>query len=111
METNEKNQMQGNIDLSCFDLGEENGGKQLILQHVSISSTEHYVFTIGDGPKDKTFNENDNNTKIRCFKLTKATNGQYAVKEYVTPEEISKIAELFDFWLILVNNILEGDIT
>ena len=23
METNEKNQMEGNIDLSCFDLGEE----------------------------------------------------------------------------------------
>ena len=43
METNKKNQMEGNIDLSCFDLGEENGGKQLILQHVSISSTEHYV--------------------------------------------------------------------
>ena len=54
--------MEYDIDLSCFDLGEENGGKQLILQHISISSTEHYVFTIGDDPRDKSFNENDKNT-------------------------------------------------
>ena len=47
------------------------------------------------GKKNKNINQEDNNTKIRCFKLSKAPNGQYAVKEFTNPEEISKIAGLF----------------
>ena len=95
METIDNNQSTDSINLKCFDLGEENGGKQLILDHISISPTEYYVFTIGDGQKNKNINQEDNNTKIRCFKLSKAPNGQYAVKEFTNPEEISKIAGLF----------------
>ena len=54
METIDNNQSTDSINLKCFDLGEENGGKQLILDHISISPTEYYVFTIGDGQKNKT---------------------------------------------------------
>ena len=54
METIDNNQSTDSINLKCFDLGEENGGKQLILDHISISPTEYYVFTIGDGQKTKT---------------------------------------------------------
>ena len=96
MDKIDNEQLGTNLDLLCFDLGEENGGKQLILEHISISPTEHYVFTIGDGPITENFNKDNNNIKIRCFKLSKAFDEKYAVKEYVTPEEISKIAELFN---------------
>lgn len=51
METIDNKQSPDSINLKCFDLGEENGGKQLILDHISISPTEYYVFTIGDGQK------------------------------------------------------------
>ena len=54
METIDNKQSPDSINLKCFDLGEENGGKQLILDHISISPTEYYVFTIGDGQKNKT---------------------------------------------------------
>ena len=121
------------IDLMTFDLGEKNGGRQLILTHKSVSPTEHYVFTIGDGPQeqkvgqvsDATNQENsapkkffskenflnmrdhllhikpeekkeENNIKLRCFKLSLAENGKYLVKEYRTPEQVEEVAKLFE---------------
>lgn len=35
-----------------FDLGDVGGGKQVIFAHKAISETEHYVFTLGNAPKD-----------------------------------------------------------
>jgi len=53
---------EGQIDLMTFDLGENNGGRQLILTHKSVSSTEHYVFTIGDGPQEDKLEEKTSGT-------------------------------------------------
>ena len=129
----ENNNQEQQIDLMCFDLGEQEGGKQLILDHKSVSPTEHYVFTIGDGPKkeepenaNSTPNEEttgvkklfskqpfmnlrnhfigkkpeekqeENNVKLRCFKLSLADNGKFLVKEYKTTEEITEVAKMFD---------------
>ena len=121
------------IDLMSFDLGESNGGRQLILTHKSVSPTEHYVFTIGDGPQEKKAEEvsdaskqepaapkklfskqtflnirnhlihkkpeekkEENNVKLRCFKLSLAENGKYLVKEFKDPVEVEEVAKMFD---------------
>ena len=57
----ENNNQGFDLDLMSFDLGEDAGGKQLILAHKSVSETEHYVFTVGDGVKnsEKTAKEPD----------------------------------------------------
>ena len=101
--------------LQSFDLGEIGGGEQLIIDFREISSTEYYVVTIGNGPKEvltpnsdmeelkekylkNRKNENDEeekNIKIRLFKLTFKQDNKYLVEEFVTLEKITEIAKLF----------------
>ena len=124
------------LDLMSFDLGEQAGGVQTILAYRSISPTEHFVFTVGDGvkeqqqapvanssqeptgvkkflskqtlmnlrnhfikPKDSVENnkENENNTKLRCFKLKFVENQKYSVEEYVTADGINEVAKMMGF--------------
>lgn len=42
-----------NFDLKSFDLGELGGGKQIIFAHKFINEKEHYVVTLGQGPKNQ----------------------------------------------------------
>ncbi len=49
---NQINPAENKLDLMSFDLGEAGGGKQLIFAHKAVSPTEHYVFTLGNPPKD-----------------------------------------------------------
>ncbi|MCM1404125.1 MAG: hypothetical protein NC133_01265 [Prevotella sp.] len=51
MEPNQQEQTE-KFDLMSFDLGEAGGGKQVIFAHKAISATEHYVFTLGNPPKN-----------------------------------------------------------
>ena len=46
------NAAENKLDLMSFDLGEAGGGKQMIFAHKAVSPTEHYVFTLGNPPKD-----------------------------------------------------------
>lgn len=46
-----KHQDQSELDLQSFDLGEAGGGIQMIIADKAINENEHYVFTLGDGPK------------------------------------------------------------
>lgn len=39
------------LDLKGFDLGEIGGGEQMIFASKPINDKEHYVLTLGDGPK------------------------------------------------------------
>ena len=39
------------LDLKGFDLGEIGGGEQMIFASKAINEKEHYVLTLGDGPK------------------------------------------------------------
>ena len=98
-----------------FDLGELGGGKQLIIDYKDISPTEYYVITLGNGPKidltpdlnikelEKKYlkkqeiikDEENNNIKIRFFKLSLKENNKYLVEEYVSLKAIAKIAKLF----------------
>lgn len=41
------------LELQSFDLGEDGGGRQLIFASKPISPTEHYVLTLGNGPKNE----------------------------------------------------------
>lgn len=106
------------INLKSFDLGEMGGGKQLIIDYRTISPTEYYVVTLGNGPKidltpnanikeleekylkNKKIETNDkeetyDNIKIRFFKLTLQKDNRYSVEEYVSLEGITEIAKLF----------------
>lgn len=47
------NQQENNLNLMSFDLGEAGGGQQMIFAHKSLSETEHYVFALGNPPKDE----------------------------------------------------------
>ena len=49
--------------------------------------------TLGNGPRLK---KDDNDIKIRFFRLTFVEGTRFDVAEYVTPESISKIAKLFN---------------
>lgn len=46
------NAAENKLDLMSFDLGEAGGGTQMIFAHKAVSPTEHYVFTLGNPPKD-----------------------------------------------------------
>ena len=76
-----------------FDLGECGGGEQLIIDYRVISPTEYNVMTLGNGPRLK---KDDNDIKIRFFRLTFVEGTRFDVAEYITPESISKIAKLFN---------------
>ena len=119
------------LQLKSFDLGENGGGPQMILAHKAVSEKEHYVFTLGNGPKkteeqaepvdskntagkqilssirdrfmhkkdqNQTEQEQDDldNFKLRCFKLSKVEGKKYLVEEYVTPEGVCNVARLFN---------------
>lgn len=128
METTNDNQ---DLQLMSFDLGENGGGSQMVLAHKAVSEKEHYVFTLGNGPKkteeqaepvdnkntagkqilssirdrfmhkkdqNQTEQEQDDldNFKLRCFKLSKVEGKKYLVEEYVTPEGVCNVARLFN---------------
>ena len=44
-----------NIDLSLkvFDLDETDGGRQMVLGHKQVNNDEHYLLTVGNGPKQE----------------------------------------------------------
>ena len=94
----EKKNQPGKIGIfTSFDLSEENGGSQMIIECKTISSTEYYVKTLGNGPKNIESEENTekNNIKIRYFKLTLLDDKTCEFKEYVTPQSICAIAKFF----------------
>ncbi len=106
----------------AFDLGERGGGPQTIVAYKRINSTQFYAITLGNGPRtmedsdvleneikkeeciehDKKFEELDNrlinsdddDIKIRVFKLTFQENNKYLVEEYVTPEGVINVAKI-----------------
>lgn len=98
-----------------FDLGELGGGKQLIIDYRVISPTEYYVMTLGNGPKidltpdldikkleekylknqEIVKNEENNNIKIRFFKLSLKEDNKYLIEEYVSIKTITEVAKLF----------------
>lgn len=99
----EKKNQPGKIGVfTSFDLSEENGGPQMIIDYRAVSPTEYYVKTLGDGPKN-TENEvnkeksetEKNNIKIRYFKLTLLDDKKCAFEEYVTPKSICAIIKYF----------------
>lgn len=86
----------GSIEnLQSFDLGEAGGGEQLIIDYRPVSPGEYYVMTLGNAPKINNENKDDNDIKMRFFKLTFQKENRYSVVEFVTAEAISKIASLF----------------
>ena len=96
-----------------FDLGELGGGKQLIIDYRAISPTEYYVMTLGNGPKidltsdldikkleekylkNQEIVKNEENIKIRFFKLSLREDNKYFVEEYVSIKTITEVAKLF----------------
>ena len=66
MESN--NEQENNLELMSFDLGEAGGGTQMIFAQKAINQNEHYVLTLGNGPKGT-----ENQTKAQ--EPTKAANG------------------------------------
>ncbi len=53
------NDKQIDLQLKSFDLGEADGGRQIVLAHKCVSEKEHYLLTMGNGPKiAPTENEN-----------------------------------------------------
>lgn len=132
----ELDQTENSFNLQSFDLGEAGGGKQMIFAHKAINDTEHYVFTLGNGPKDtqdttvpeptktdnnvktiskqilsnfcnqfgirknakqKSATEQDEqqNLKLRFFKLSQIEGQKYNIEEYITPQGASDIARMF----------------
>ena len=117
------------LNLKAFDLGVTGGGMQLIIADKPVSENEHYVFTLGNAPKDRmqpkepegqeanglkkafmsfrdnhlkkkpneTQNEEKNNIKLRCFKLTWNKDKQMRAEEYMTWEGIAEVAKMFGF--------------
>jgi hypothetical protein len=115
------------LNLKAFDLGVTGGGMQLIIADKPVSENEHYVFTLGNAPKDRmqpkepegqeanglkkafmSFRDNilkkkpneaeaEDDVKLRCFRLTWDKEKQLKAEEYVTIEGIVKVAEMFDF--------------
>ncbi len=79
---------------NSFDLGERGGGEQLIIDYKAISSTEYDVMALGNGPRLKEEDINDD-IKIRFFRLTFAEGTKFNVAEYITPESICRVAKLF----------------
>lgn len=58
-----------NLESMSFDLGEDDGGRQMILAHKRVNENEHYLFTLGNGPKkaeeqSKVENENAGGKKM-----------------------------------------------
>lgn len=101
------------FDLMAFDLDPLEGGRQMIIAHRSINATEHYVMALGNGRKQaasqasegagqgngkvggadgKTQNDD---VKLRFFKLTWVEGKKYLIEEYVTPEGINEVAKFF----------------
>ena len=96
-----------------FDLGELGGGKQLIIDYRAISPTEYYVMTLGNDPKtdltpdldikkleenylkNQEIVKNEENIKIRFFKLSLREDNKYLVEEYVSVKTITEVAKLF----------------
>jgi len=84
-----------------FDLGDLKGGHQMIYADKAINEKEHYVFTLGDGPKvdletGEPINESQaQHKKLRCFKLTLESGTRYKVDEYIDPDIIEKVAGMF----------------
>lgn len=102
------------FDLMSFDLDPSEGGRQMIIAHRPINATEHYVMALGSGPKDTAApqasegagQENgkvggadgktqDDDVKLRFFKLTWVKGKKYLIEEYVTPEGINEVAKFF----------------
>ena len=63
MEPNNYDQTENNLELQSFDLGEAGGGTQIIFAHKAINNTEHYVFTLGNGPKSEQVTAEQNSDK------------------------------------------------
>lgn len=106
----------------AFDLGERGGGPQTIVAYKRINSTQFYVITLGNGPRsvedsdvleneiknegsvehdkkiqeleNRLINSDDDDIKIRVFKLTLQENNKYLVEEYVTPEGVINVAKI-----------------
>lgn len=108
----ELNDVEEDNDLvsKAFDLGERGGGPQTIVAYKRINSTQFYAITLGNGPRtkeeciehDKKFeelenrliNSDDDDIKIRVFKLTLMENNKYHCEEYVTPEGVINVSKI-----------------
>lgn len=84
----------------CIDLGEAGGGKQIVDDVVYINENERYVRTFGYGPKidmetGEPLQQQEKHVKLRFFHLLKDKDN-LTVSECVIPEDIERIASLFN---------------
>lgn len=64
------------LALKAFDLDENEGGRQMVLGHKQVNNSEHYLLTIGNGPKQEEKQEPEATEKTENNGMKKLFNKQ-----------------------------------